>query len=330
MSKKIVIIPTFAESHLIDCQIPNIIDTINPDYIVYQEGLFPNGTEGNKQYDSQWLDKYTLDGKRAFDFNELKNIVEKHQKQYPDTKIILNEIKYENHLSSTECFMKACLNLEDLDIVFEEGDYIFPFEGDVFHHENAKDEIQEYMNQIEPGQGFRSIWVDYVQNFWYVEKGRVKPWLGPRYDEENNYMSRRICLRYDKDGSFYKKVLDNFMTTDYHNPKDGYGMLFPTDLITYHYSWIRPKKFRELRCDQLNREWSPGYWETFTAGLDKADEYKEDEILVRPHLKDLTKGWIKFCDLFEHPSHIKKHQLYSEIDEAIIKKLKEQSKGFYR
>ena len=54
MSKKIVIVPTFAESHLIKCQIPNIIDTINPDYIVYQEGLFPNGTEGNKTYDSNW------------------------------------------------------------------------------------------------------------------------------------------------------------------------------------------------------------------------------------------------------------------------------------
>ena len=116
MSKKIVIIPTFAESHLIDCQIPNIMDTINPDYIVYQEGLFPNGTEGNKEYDYQWLDKYTLDGRRAFDFNDLKNIIEKYQKQYPDTKIILNEVKYENGLSSTECFMKACLSLEDFNL----------------------------------------------------------------------------------------------------------------------------------------------------------------------------------------------------------------------
>ena len=49
MSKKIVIVPTFGESHLIKYQIPNIIDTIDPDYIIYNEGLFPGGTEGKKQ-----------------------------------------------------------------------------------------------------------------------------------------------------------------------------------------------------------------------------------------------------------------------------------------
>ena len=58
MNKKIVIIPTFCESHLIKCQIPNIIDTIDPDYIVYNEGMFPNGTEGNKQLTKEWLDKF--------------------------------------------------------------------------------------------------------------------------------------------------------------------------------------------------------------------------------------------------------------------------------
>ena len=94
MSKKIVIVPTFAESHLIKCQIPNIIDTINPDYIVYQEGLFPNGTEGNKQYTTEWLDKYTTDGKRGFDWEELRKIVYDAQNEYPSTEIIFNPIDY--------------------------------------------------------------------------------------------------------------------------------------------------------------------------------------------------------------------------------------------
>ena len=57
MNNKIVIIPTFCESHLIKCQIPNIIDTIDPDYIVYNDGMFPNGTEGNKQLTKEWLDR---------------------------------------------------------------------------------------------------------------------------------------------------------------------------------------------------------------------------------------------------------------------------------
>ena len=319
MSKKIVIVPTFAESHLIKCQIPNIIDTINPDYIVYQEGLFPNGTEGNKQYTTEWLDKYTTDGKRGFDWEELRKIVYDAQNEYPSTEIILNPIDYQQGMTSTDCYVKACLNLEDLGIKFEEGDYIFPYEGDVFHHEKDKKEIDGYINQIEPGQGFRSIWVDYMQNFWYSEKCRIKPWLGEKYDEEDNYMSRRICLRYDEGGVFYKNVLDNFMTTDYHNPLSGYGMLYPTDLITYHYAWIRPGKFRELRCDQLQRQ--NGYWERFVQGLDLADELQYDEILIRPNVKQWTNGWIKYFDELEHPKHVKNHELWFEIEDDIKKKI---------
>tara|TARA_B100000902_G_scaffold397402_1_gene461079 strand:+ start:2082 stop:3065 length:984 start_codon:yes stop_codon:yes gene_type:complete len=319
MSKKIVIVPTFAESHLIKCQIPNIIDTINPDYIVYQEGLFPNGTEGNKQYTTEWLDKYTTDGKRGFDWEELRKIVYDAQNEYPNTEIILNPIDYQQGMTSTDCYVKACLNLEDLGIKFEEGDYIFPYEGDVFHHEKDKKEIDGYINQIEPGQGFRSIWVDYMQNFWYSEKCRIKPWLGEKYDEEDNYMSRRICLRYDEGGVFYKNVLDNFMTTDYHNPLSGYGMLYPTDLITYHYAWIRPGKFRELRCDQLQRQ--NGYWERFVQGLDLADKLQYDEILIRPNVKQWTNGWIKYFDELEHPKHVKNHELWFEIEDDIKKKI---------
>ena len=80
--KKIVIIPTFCESHLIKYQIPNIIDTIAPDYIIYNEGMFPNGTEGNKQLSKEWLNKYTLDkeGKRGFDYIVLENIIKSDKK----------------------------------------------------------------------------------------------------------------------------------------------------------------------------------------------------------------------------------------------------------
>lgn len=321
MSKKIVIVPTFAESHLIKCQIPNIIDTINPDYIVYQEGLFPNGTEGNKNYDKNWLDKYTDDGKRAFDYPELVKIINEAQKKYTNTKIILNEINYEQGMTSTDCFVKACINLENLDIKFEEGDYIFPYEGDVFHHEDAKDEIQGYMDQVEPGQGFRTIWIDYMQNFWYVEMSRIKPYLkDKKHHHDDNYMSRRICLRYDKEGRFYRTVLENFMTTDYHNPVGGYGMLFPTDLVTFHYAWIRPKKFRELRCDQLQRV--GGYWEDFVRGLDLADLYQQSHITIRPNVaQGITSRYIKYFDFLEHPKHLKNHELWTEKSDEISNRL---------
>ncbi len=43
--KKIVIAPIFNDTHLVKLQIPNIIKSINPDYILYNEGMFPTGPE---------------------------------------------------------------------------------------------------------------------------------------------------------------------------------------------------------------------------------------------------------------------------------------------
>jgi hypothetical protein len=322
MSKKIVIIPTFCESHLIKHQIPNIIDTIDPDYIIYNEGMFPNGTEGNKQLNKEWLDKYTLngEGKRGFDFIELKQIIEDAQKEYPNTKIILNEMEYIPGMTSTDCFRKASTNFEELGINIEEGDYIFPYEGDVFHHEDSKAEIQHYMDQLKPGEGFRSIWIDYMQNFWYVEKCRIKPWLNDtRHHHDGNYMSRRICFRYDKGGVKYLNMINNFMTVDYHNPISGYGMLYPTDLITYHYAWIRPGKFRDLRCDQLARP--NGYWDRFIDALNMCDEYKHNEVCARPNKGTNTGAFVKFFSKFPHPKHIRNHELWTDVNKEIIENL---------
>ena len=74
MNKKIVIIPVFGDTHFIKYQIPNIIDTINPDIIIYNEGMFPTGPESNTNSNREFVQKYTLngEGKRGFDFLELK------------------------------------------------------------------------------------------------------------------------------------------------------------------------------------------------------------------------------------------------------------------
>lgn len=324
MSKKIVIVPTFCESHLIKHQIPNIIDTINPDYIVINEGMFPNGTEGNKTITQEWLDKYTLngEGKRGFDYPELQEIVKDAQKKYSNITIMLNEMDYDDSMTSTQCYVKATTGFKEWGIDVEEGDYIFPYEGDVFHHEDDAEEIQNFMGQIEPGEGFRSIWIDYMQNFWYVEKQRIKPWLPEsKHHYEGNYMSRRICFRYDEGGVKYLNMLNNFMSTDHHHPVKGYGMLYPTDLVTYHYAWIRPDKYRELRCDQLQR--SPGYWDNFVKGLDKCDDYQDREITIRPHIaQGTTSRDVIFFNELPHPKHIKDHELWTDLPEEVIERLK--------
>ena len=302
--KKIVIVTVFCESHLIKYQIPNIIDTIDPDYIIYNEGLFPNATEGQKNLTQEWLDKYTLngEGKRGFDFEDLQKIINKAQKKYPNVNIILNEMDYDKGMTPTDCFVKSTTIFDELGIELEEGDCIFPLEGDVFHHENSKEEINGYIEQLKPDQGFRSVWIDYHQNQYYCEKQHI-----PTLQENDNCMSRRICIKFGT-MDYYLSIMKNFMSNNYHDPVHGYGMLFPTDLITYHYSWLRPGKFRDLRCDQLMRQ--VGYWDVIKHSLDQADELKYDEILIRHNNRHTTSGWIKYFDKYEHPKHIKEHPCY--------------------
>jgi hypothetical protein len=286
---KVVIIPTFCESHLVKCQIPNIIDTIDPDYIIYNEGMFPNGTEGNKIIDQDWLDKYTLDGKRGFDFNELEKIIKQAQQVYPKTKIILNKMNYSEGMSSTDCFIAGTTNFKELGIEIKEGDYIFPLEGDVFHHENSKNEIQNYLDQLKPDTGFKSNWVDFVENQHYIDNGGVR--------------SRRICIRFGT-WEFYHYVLSKFM-----HERD-YNMLYPTDLITYHYSWWRPGKFRELRFDQLQRD--PLYWKYYNEGLNKVYEAKHKKIKIRYNRQDDDpSAYIIFTSQYNHPKHVKNHECWS-------------------
>ena len=269
MNKKIVIIPVFCDTHFIKFQIPNIIDTINPDIIIYNEGMFPVGPESCTMMSDGFLEKYTLngEGKRGFDYLELKQIIKDAQDKYKDVKIILNEMNYTDDEitptsvigSASRNYVLACSNFEELGIEINEGDYIFPLEGDVFHHENSKKEIEDYLKQIEPNQGFRSKWIEFCGNQYYAEKNSLKPLLlvEPQWAEQGR--SRKICIRFG-DMETYKSILMNF-------EKNIYPMLFPTDLITYHYAFWRPGKYKDLRCDQLNRY--DGYWETFYKGLNK-------------------------------------------------------------
>ncbi len=299
INKKIVIAPIFCETHLIKYQIPNIIETINPDYIIYNEGMFPSGPESNTNVSNDFVNKYTLDGRRGFDYDELKEIIFEFQKEYKDTKIILNEINYPSDMiHAPTCYINACSNFKDVGIEIEEGDYIFPFEGDVFHHEDSKEEIKGYLEQLKPNTGFRSIWIDFMETQYYAEKKNLTPLsnggMGGR--------SRRICIRYG-DMDFYKDVLSNFMTQQY-------PMLYPTELITYHYAWWRPKKYKQLRFDQLNRH--PQYWIDFDKGLEeiRLNGDTGGDVVLRPDNPiDKKNRYAGYIDI-EHPKHIKEHPNY--------------------
>tara|TARA_B100000287_G_scaffold434850_1_gene500657 strand:- start:7296 stop:9317 length:2022 start_codon:yes stop_codon:yes gene_type:complete len=308
MSKKIVMVPVFCESHLVKYQIPNIIDTIDPDIIVYNEGMMPAGPESHGLLDD-FRKKYTIDGKRGFDYGELKFIIKKAQEKYPDVQIILNEMDYPDDMAdASTCYTKACTNFEELGIDVQPGDYLFPYEGDTFHHENSKQEIQGYLEQIQPDQGFTSVWIDFISNQHYAFKSTLKPFLLEEPEWADQARARRICIRFGT-MDFYINELMNFQKQSYPN-------LFPTDLITYHYAWWRPGKYFDLRCEQLTNSLrpQPDFWKNFKKAYDKIDELKYNEIRVYPGPKHLTGKWVKYWDI-EHPKHIKEHPNY--IDKPV-------------
>jgi hypothetical protein len=307
--KKIVIIPVFCESHLIKYQIPNIIDTINPDCIIYNEGMFPSGPESSTNVSDDFLSKYTLDGKRGFDYEDLKSIISEAQKKYKNVKIILNEMSFPEDMHNAPlCYYTACSNFKDLGIDIEEGDLIYPLEGDVFHHESSKQSFEEMSNKLEPNSGFRSIWIDFLETPYYAEKCTLKhfikeEWKGQFVLNGNGTVkSRKICIKFGTH-DFYKDVLLNFMT-------ESYPMLHSSSLITYHYAWWRPEKFKQLRYDQLNRD--PAYWHNYEKGLKAIVNSKntKQDVCIRPsHSPQNAHHWASYIDI-EHPKHVKGHPNY--------------------
>ncbi len=295
MSKKIVIIPTFCDSHLIKFQIPNLVETINPDYIIYNEGLFPGGPESSTNRTNEFLTKYTLDGVRGFDFHDLEEIIDDAKKTYPHINFILNKMTYDDNVkSASQNATTAYTNFKDLGIDVNEGDYIFPLEGDVFHHESSKEEIKGYMTQIEPNQGFKSVWIDYLETQFYTEKCNWEP-VGGRYKQ------RKICVRYG-DIEFLKQVVSNFESQNY-------PMLFPTDLITHHYCWWRPGKFKDLRFDLINRQ--DIYWKNFNEGLKNIRKSSDKkDVVIRPSVASDNLMMYATHIEFEQPKHIKNHPNY--------------------
>ena len=311
MNKKIIIVPVFCESHLIKLQIDNIFNTIDPDVLVYNEGMFPHGPESCTKMEG-FKEKYTLngDGKRGFDYPELQEIIFEAQRKYKDKRIILNEMDYDpNEKSATKHYSNACSNFKDLNIDVNVGDYIFPFEGDVFHLESDKNLISSFMSQLNPDTGFRSIWIDFVQNQYYAELKSLKPFFK---NEEGS--TRKICVRYGTH-DYYKSVLENFESRDYKS-------LFSTDLVTYHYAWFRYDKYLQLRFDQLNRP--DYYWKYFQEGLNKINEAKYAKICNKPD-KQGTYRYVSAVKI-NHPESIKSHRNY--INNVDINKIIEENLSF--
>lgn len=296
MSKRIVIIPNFGESHLIKCQIPNLVETINPDIVIYNEGLFPNGPESKTVITDEFRSKYCYkDTNLAWDTLETQDIIKNAQHVYPNIKWIHNEMKFKQDMTASEAYTYSVSNWEELGINVERGDYIFPYEPDIFHLEADKDALESTIRFLQPDQGFKTVWLDFLETQYYVERCN-NPYDG------GSIKGRKITMCYGTD-TFYKHVM---MQCESMN----YNMLHTANILTYHYNWFRFGKNKELRYDQIVRRTE--YWNEFESGLQtikyNSENNIQDEVILRPSRNDITR-FASYIDI-SHPIAIKTHANY--------------------
>jgi len=268
--RKIVIIPAFASSHLLKCWIPNVIEAINPDVIIINEGLFPEGPENKGHIDEIFKAKYCFkDTMLGFDFEETKVIVEDMKKLYPHNIIWLQKTGYTLD-DSNKCFLES---ISRCDITkFKEGDLIFPLEPDAFLLETDKEIIKEEISRLKPGEGLSCKWVDFLETQYYTEAVNM-----------SRHKYRRFCYCFDTMEN-YKEAMSGFMSQEY--PK----LSKTNKFFIRHYPWFVYDKWKELRYELIWRK-DPKYWQDFEKGLNMI-RVKTQEFLEHPRVIDGSKSWI--------------------------------------
>lgn len=280
---KIVMCPTFGEAHFIGLQIDNIFNTIDPDYLVYNEGAFPTGPEG--KVSTEFLNAYTLDGHRGWDYDRLVDVINSARERWPTKQIILNNKNYTSNIPS-ECYYEGCSNFDELGIEVSKGDLIFPWEGDILHLHRDGKAIIESLENTRPGQGVKTQWIDFVGNQYYLQAKNI---------------SRRVGIVFDSLEGNFRNILLQFQSQNYH-------FLNTLHLNTFHYSWIRPGKYLDMRFAQIPR--GGNRWDIMRAGINEIQKLGEQKAKVRirpdntPHMT-----FAEYINI-EHPPEIKQHELY--------------------
>lgn len=294
--RKIIIIPSFANSHLLKCSLTNWIEILEPDVIIINESIFPFGPENKKEIDANFRKKWCYkDTNAGFDYNEtLEVITELTKQRFEGNKKIPHiesrVINYKKN-DANECFLEAISN--GLDLLVTEGTIVFPLEPDVLFHENDKEKIQEEISRLSPGEGIQVVWKDFLETQFYTE-----------LINEINPKWRRFAYCWDNMEN-YKNAMNAFMTQNYQRLRKVH------DFIGFHYPWFCPEPWKQLRYELIWRK-DPQYWEDFENGLrtirifSQNDRAKNHEkILLRPSRHDEAR-WAKFIDI-SHPKHIHSH-----------------------
>lgn len=307
MSRRIVIVPSFASSHFLKCAIPNWIETLNPDVILINESIFPEGPENKGHIDEEFRKKWTYSGNSDVGFDSLESIkiagyVEKELIQKMGIiwkpKIIFNPIKYTSS-DVNQCFIQAMTEFV-LDVFQPEiGDLIFPLEPDALLFEGDIEVINQEIMKLKPGEGISVKWMDFLETQYYTEAINLQ---NPKF--------RRFCYCFDSMEN-YQAAIDGFTSQNYPKLKTA------ESFFIRHYCWMTPPKWKELRFDLIYRS-DPNYWKSFNEGLNwirlKSEVFKKrsnlkyekpDDIIMRPSRTDAGR-FATFIDI-EHPKAIMNH-----------------------
>lgn len=302
MSRRIVVIPSFAASHLLRCWIPNILETLDPDAISINEGLMQKGPEDKGHLDaviSKFL--YCKNGVYrpacGFDMDETEEIC----KNYGDL-IQLHDLQYPFDMSAVDCFKSAISFFGQLEP--EPGDIIFCLEPDALLLESDKEIINDEISKLKPGEGISCKWMDFLETQFYTEAINL---VQPKF--------RRFAYCFDNLENYLDAMGSGFMTQNYPKLKR------VDSFFIRHYCWFQPGKWKELRFDLIHRS-DPNYWKDFEKGLqeiryeseiyadglknDTLRAYPEPKILIRPSRQDEGR-WAQFIDI-QHPKAIMNHE----------------------
>jgi hypothetical protein len=290
MSKRIAIIPCFGDGHFTKFQIENLVNTIKPDVIIYNEGLFPQGPENKGGMDLNFRSLYCHNQTNlAWDTEIVQSAIKEAQQKYPEIKIFWNEMNYKNP-DCNVCYVEAVSNFTKFGVDIQPGDIIFPLEGDVFFHQDYAQELERYLQDLKPNEGLRAPYLDFMENESYVEGSAL---------DASTIHYRRIAIKFG-DWDYYKNIVINFMSQRYPLT------LFPQYI--FHYPWWKPGKYKDMRVALLKRD--DQYHKNFLSGLDRAKLREDSKIAVRPNRSENDPmRYIVKIDI-DHPIEIREHQNY--------------------
>lgn len=300
--KKIVIIPSFASWHHLKCWIPNMISTINPDEIIINESLFPQGPENKGHVDSnefkkKWCHPNYPNCGFDYDSTKLLELLESYyidnetgESKFNKLKVVWQPIQYSSS-NAVECYKQAISNFDP-----EVGSIIYCLEPDAFIFEGDIDIINSEVDILQVGEGLACKWLDFLETNYYTEAiNLVQPKV------------RRFCYKFDNMENYLAAMGDGFMTQSYPKLKK------VDSFFIRHYCWFLPEKYKQLRYQLIHRT-DPQYWLDFDNGLNEIREYSQrithpnymPSVEIRPSRQDEGR-WAKFIDI-PHPKAIMNHE----------------------